>query len=71
MTDACINWATTEAALEKLRAGVRARREKAPRLGALPNRATAAAAPGPNDAFLAPKSKGGFNDDVLLTLGKA
>ncbi|PWN98729.1 putative 3-deoxy-D-arabino-heptulosonate 7-phosphate synthase isoenzyme [Tilletiopsis washingtonensis] len=71
VTDACINWATTEAALEKLRAGVRARREKAPRLGALPNRATAAAAPGPNDAFLAPKSKGGFNDDVLLTLGKA
>ncbi|WFD30463.1 3-deoxy-7-phosphoheptulonate synthase [Malassezia sp. CBS 17886] len=61
ITDACIAWSTTVEVLDKLRAGVRARREKSP-----PElRPTAA-----NEVFCATLSGGGFNDDALATLGK-
>ncbi|KAL4400712.1 3-deoxy-7-phosphoheptulonate synthase [Malassezia pachydermatis] len=63
ITDACISWETTVEALEKLRAGVRARREKSP----------SHLQPGQkvNDGVLEPAtSKVGFNDAALATLGK-
>ncbi|WFD41239.1 3-deoxy-7-phosphoheptulonate synthase [Malassezia japonica] len=63
ITDACIGWETTIEALEKLRAGVRARRAKTP-----PNKQPNAPI---NEAVLPPQhGTPGFNDDALAHLGK-
>lgn len=62
ITDACIDWDTTVATLDKLRAGVQARRAKKP--ASMQSRAV-------NDGVLPPPaSKPGFNDAALASLGK-
>ncbi|PWN45136.1 putative 3-deoxy-D-arabino-heptulosonate 7-phosphate synthase isoenzyme [Ceraceosorus guamensis] len=73
VTDACINWDTTVDALNRLRKGVQTRRQKAPQHGLLPlaPNGVNGDGKGPNDILLNPtQAQGGFNDDVLATLGK-
>ncbi|WFD26647.1 3-deoxy-7-phosphoheptulonate synthase [Malassezia nana] len=63
ITDACINWETTEEALNKLRVGVQERRKKTP-AHLSPTASVNPELPMPQTA------KAGFNDDALATLGK-
>ncbi|CAD6884804.1 unnamed protein product [Tilletia controversa] len=68
VTDACIDWETTVAALDKLRSGVQARRATNPVVG---NAASAAANGNGHSGYTSPGTPAkGFNDDVLATLGK-
>ncbi|PWN53953.1 putative 3-deoxy-D-arabino-heptulosonate 7-phosphate synthase isoenzyme [Violaceomyces palustris] len=68
ITDACIAWETTVEALDKLRIGVQARRQKAP---AGMRRTRSASGEGVNDGYLEPKTTGqGFNDAALASLGR-
>lgn len=59
-------------ALNKLREGVQARRASAPPLGLLPNKGQAVSGKSINDGVLGARAElnGGFNDDILKTLGK-
>ncbi|KAK0557157.1 hypothetical protein OC846_000607 [Tilletia horrida] len=69
VTDACIDWQTTVAALDKLRAGVQARRTTNPVVGNASSAAANAAAVANGNSHGGLVTKG-FNDDVLATLGK-
>ncbi|KDN50420.1 putative 3-deoxy-D-arabino-heptulosonate 7-phosphate synthase isoenzyme [Tilletiaria anomala UBC 951] len=81
VTDACINWETTVSALNKLRQGVQARRQKVRSRAASGDLNGSLASSisslkeGINDAFLATHDSAngvgsGFNDQHLATLGK-
>ncbi|KAK0519673.1 hypothetical protein OC834_007304 [Tilletia horrida] len=70
VTDACIDWETTVVALDKLRAGVQARRTTNPVVGDAAANAAAAAANGSSGHLTPGTPAKGFNDDVLATLGK-
>lgn len=71
ITDACVDWETTVQALDRLREGVRARRESEGGrkvFGARLSRSSSSE--GINDHFLKQSQASGFNDDALATLGK-
>lgn len=73
ITDACVNWDTTVQALEKLREGVRKRRESPEARKVFKARLSrCSSSEGVNDHFLQQQPNGnkGFNDDALATLGK-
>lgn len=63
ITDACISWETTVSVLDKLRAGVQARRANTPATANPVVKANEIAMPNALD-------QGGFNDAALATLGK-
>jgi len=65
VTDACINWNTTVAALDKLREAVQARRSASGTTK--PQRQSIIKANGSHDA---PPTKKGFNDDAIALFSK-
>ena len=63
ITDACINWETTAHVLDRLRAGVQARRKSksaSEKVSSIAN----------EHVFPSALNQGGFNDDSLATLGR-
>ncbi|KAJ1023828.1 hypothetical protein NDA13_004662 [Ustilago tritici] len=71
ITDACVDWDTTVQALEKLREGVRKRRQS-PQVGRVfqARLSRCSSSQGVNDHFLQQQDGGkAFNDDALATLG--
>ncbi|SPO26337.1 probable 3-deoxy-D-arabino-heptulosonate 7-phosphate (DAHP) synthase isoenzyme [Ustilago trichophora] len=73
ITDACVNWDTTVQALDRLREGVRKRRESPEAKRWFKARLSrCSSSEGVNDHFLRAGREGqtGFNDDALATLGR-